>query len=200
MNNTGAGVWAAEASATRAAEASATLAVVAARVASTPMGHELARLQACSDALTNDGSWVRSNLTSHVERDEAWVWSSSLAPTPGQDRSAACRLARITTLRRGLKGRWLLFVGDSRARMVYAALLHLLNGSQPLQLGWPTHQVPYGDECTPHVPAIGGRRESFGWYNPACQLPSCVGTTPDKPSFTCKYRPLIRLVSCPICD
>ena len=66
-----------------------------------------------------------------------------------------------------LRDRWALVVGDSRVRFIYAALLKLVNGSLPSQ-GWPTHRVPDGDACTPHVPAHDGLNATHGWFDRNC--------------------------------
>ena len=57
--------------------------------------------------------------------------------------TARCSLLSPEQARRRLKGKWLLIVGDSVARFIFAALLALANGTDPA-LGWPTHRVHAG--------------------------------------------------------
>ena len=58
---------------------------------------------------------------------------------------------------------WVLFVGDSRARLAFAALLHLLPLETPSD--WPHHDL--GGVCAAHW--RNGTREGFGYYDPKCQ-------------------------------
>lgn len=113
-------------------------------------------LQECADVLTKAGVWER---LPHGNSSVSWLWRVS---PPGP----SCKLRDD---RLALTNRWVLFIGDSRLRLVYAALLSSLNRSRSLQLGWPTHRVPDGDPCTPYTPRPNGRAD-WGWYNPRCQL------------------------------
>ena len=76
-----------------------------------------------------------------------------------------CQLRGGDFVRTHLKSRWVLVVGDSVARMAYAALLALLNGTDPA-FGWPTHRVTSG-ACIEHVIVNG----SESWRQP---LPHCT--------------------------
>ena len=114
------------------------------------MAAPLADLQSCADYLTAGGHWSNTS---------EWLAHSR----------HHCALAQSHVhARTALRDRWILVVGDSRVRFIYAALLQLINGSLPYE-GWPTHRVPDGDACTPHVPAHDGIGAQHGWYNPACQ-------------------------------
>jgi len=66
-----------------------------------------------------------------------------------------------------MRDRWILVVGASVARFLYAALLALANGTDPAP-GWPTHRVLSGT-CMAHVIA-NGSQVAFGYYHPGCTL------------------------------
>lgn len=124
-----------------------------------------ARLQACANRLSSRAAWVRDSQRQHV--DDGWTWKLPLA-----DHDTTCQLSWAA-----VRSRWLVVIGDSRGRMVYSALLAMLNNTMELQLGWPTHRVGANSSCTAHVPRSarehntkrGSRGEEWGWYNPQCQ-------------------------------
>ena len=135
----------------------------------------LEAMQACVDRLSSRAQWVRDQY-------DGWTWLTDRVRLEG-GRSGAeeqtCQLVRAAE-----QSRWIVVVGDSRGRMVYAALLTMLNETkaykgEELQYGWPTHRVHSNSICTAHVPRAplldnnneshGWRREAWGWYNPQCQ-------------------------------
>ena len=69
-------------------------------------------------------------------------------------------------VRKSLVNTWVLVVGDSVARMAYAALLALFNGTDPA-FGWPTHRVSSGD-CVEHV--VTADAERFRMDVPHCTM------------------------------
>lgn len=64
-----------------------------------------------------------------------------------------------------MAGRWLLFIGDSRGRIAYAAAVARDAGETPP--GWPVHRVAAGDECEPHGWDADGN-ERWGYYSAGC--------------------------------
>ena len=60
---------------------------------------------------------------------------------------------------------WILVLGDSRARLAYAALLSMLEF--PIPGDWPHHNL--SGECLPHGINASTGREYWGYYNPSCQ-------------------------------
>ena len=123
-------------------------------------------LQRCADRLTHGGDG------DDADPAESGLRGCELVGAPAPDVPSAAGGDEARSL---LRGRWGLVVGDSRSRMVFSALLSLVNGSLPA-LGWPTHRVPNGSTCEAHVlpsqqtgafPERVGR-EYWGWYNPAC--------------------------------
>jgi hypothetical protein len=86
------------------------------------------------------------------------------------DRNNQCQLLSSSD---GFERRWVLVIGDSRGRMLFSALLTLLNKTLPAA-GWPTHRAmgPVGKDfgCTPHAPKTQNRSEYWGYYDPRCQV------------------------------
>lgn len=120
-------------------------------------------LQRCADRLTQRGHWQHDGRADPAQ-DAGWSWTHDGAA------SSKCGLLEAEEARRALAGRWVLVVGDSRARFIYAALLALLNSSSEAPpLGWPTHRVSHGT-CMAHVVAGPSRPEVFGYYAEGCQL------------------------------
>lgn len=131
-----------------------------------------AELQSCVDELATGThvGWARNVSVDGNSEDDFWAWQH-LRTNQGHAASS-CRLFRPRPQSvQALRGRWVLVVGDSRGRILYSAMLALVNSSTA-PLGWPTHRVPVDDQCLPHVPreAGGAIGESWGWFNPACQL------------------------------
>ena len=121
--------------------------------------------QECANKLMR-GHWVHDGRTpAHL--DEAWSWRTDEAYGAIAGQTAWCSLLSPEQARRRLRGKWLLVVGDSVARFIFAALLALANGTDPA-LGWPTHRVRAG-LCMAH-PVANGTSPGFGIYHPGCQL------------------------------
>ena len=123
------------------------------------------QLQRCADRLTQRGRWQHDGR-SHRSLDAGWSYGD--AAGSGE---RPCQLLDVAAARHALRGRWVLVVGDSRARFIYSALLTLLNESEPA-LGWPTHRVLHGT-CMAHVPPNRTREQpagTFGYYSRGCQL------------------------------
>lgn len=120
------------------------------------------RLQRCADRLTQRGSWRHDGVTDRSV-DAGWSFQAEGAPQ--------CPLLDAAAAREALRGRWVLVVGDSRARFIYSALLTLLNHSHSPPLGWPTHRVLSG-ACMAHVLPNSSRSQpgTFGYYATGCQL------------------------------
>ena len=125
------------------------------------------RLQRCADRLTQRGSWRHDGVTDRSV-DAGWSFQAG-------EGAPQCPLLDTAAAREALRGRWVLVVGDSRARFIYSALLTLLNHSHSPPLGWPTHRVLSGacmahvlpnSSRSQHVPAAG----TFGYYATGCQL------------------------------
>ena len=118
-------------------------------------------LQSCADQLTVEGRWSNTS---------EWI--------AGTATNSRCKLVLSQqAAHSALQDRWVLVVGDSRVRFIFAALLKLINGSLPSQ-GWPTHRVPDGDACTPHVPAADGAKATYGWHECAARWKGpCCGVT-----------------------
>ena len=124
----------------------------------------IAAVQACLDELLASGKWVgRSALNASHDRGVLHHHEPHFEATSS---SPSCALSQ----RAHLPGRWVLVVGDSKARFVYSALLSLLNGTAP-PLGWPTHRVDSG-LCMSHVLPGNtlGLPGAFGYYHPGCAL------------------------------
>ena len=84
------------------------------------------RLQRCADRLTQRGSWRHDGITDRVV-DAGWSFQAGS--------KTGCPLLNAAAAREALRGRWVLVVGDSRARFIYSALLTLSgfkNGSPPV--------------------------------------------------------------------
>eukprot|EP00966_Prymnesium_polylepis_P121573 2809702-Prymnesium_polylepis.1 len=116
---------------------------------------------ACLDRLGGSGRWMRTNASLF---GDGWDYVHA-------EREGGCRMRTGAAAREAAAGRWVLVVGDSRARFLFSALLTLLNQSLPAA-GWPTHRVvgPVGQAgCTPHAPAAAAREEYWGYYDPVCQ-------------------------------
>lgn len=129
------------------------------------VGRRLVVQQECANKLMR-GHWVHDGRTpAHL--DEAWSWRTDEADGAIAGETARCTLLSPEQARRRLKGKWLLIVGDSVARFIFAALLALANGTDPA-LGWPTHRVHAG-LCMAH-PVANGTSPGFGIYHPGCQL------------------------------
>ena len=120
------------------------------------------RLQRCADRLTQRGSWRHDGITERVV-DAGWSFQAGS--------KTGCPLLNATAAREALRGRWVLVVGDSRARFIYSALLTVLNHSHSPPLGWPTHRVLSG-ACMAHVLPNSSRSQpgTFGYYAAGCQL------------------------------
>ena len=114
---------------------------------------------ACLDELSSDGRWM---ISSSALYGDGWEYRNP-------DRNSQCQVWSTSD---GFERRWLLVIGDSRARMLYSALLTLLNHTLPA-VGWPTHRAmgPVGKDfgCTPHSPRTPNRSEYWGYYDPRCQ-------------------------------
>ena len=104
--------------------------------------------------------------------DAAWSWQVN-TKQPGRmgltgrgGRGGKCQLLTGDFVRKSLVNTWVLVVGDSVARIAYAALLALVNGTDPA-FGWPTHRVTRGG-CVEHVVANG--TESHRMAVPECTM------------------------------
>jgi hypothetical protein len=105
------------------------------------------------------GEWMHDGpIERHLEI--GWSWQAGATTRP-------CRLLPSIAAQERLRNKWVLVVGDSVARFLYAGLLTLANGSDP-GLGWPTHRVLSGT-CMARVVA-NGSQQSFGLYHPGCAL------------------------------
>lgn len=115
--------------------------------------------QLCSDQLMR-GRWARH----FSDRTQEAHWHTN------PSRADGCALLNAASSARGLRGRWLLLVGDSKGRFMFASLLALLNGTAA-PLGWPTHRVDSG-ACMAHVLPNNsqGLPPTFGYYTPGCEL------------------------------
>ena len=131
------------------------------------------QLQRCATRLTR-GRWVHAQkMPRHL--DAAWSWQVDVNATrpnqawgrrgggAGQGR---CQLLNGDLVRKSLVNTWVLVVGDSVARIAYAALLALFNGTDPA-FGWPTHRVSSGD-CVEHV--VTADAERFRMDVPHCTM------------------------------
>ena len=114
----------------------------------------------CADHLLQQGHWAHDG-SSERHLDVGWSWKTHRRDGDG------CELLTTRTGRRALRGRWVVVVGDSVARFLYAALLALANGTDPTP-GWPTHRVGAGT-CMAHVVA-NGTAQQHGYYHPGCTL------------------------------
>ena len=116
--------------------------------------------EACLDVLSSEGRWFPS--TSALFGD-GWEYRNP-------DRNNQCQLLSSSD---GFERGWFLVIGDSRGRMLFSALLTLLNKTLPAA-GWPTHRAmgPVGKDfgCTPHSPKTQNRSEYWGYYDPRCQV------------------------------
>ena len=96
------------------------------------------RHQNLLDRLAFKGTWVRSD-DSPTSAD-GWQWE--LPKDPGVPSNYE---VSTTSSIHALRGQWILVVGDSRARFLYASLISLLGGAPQgtlLPTGWPNHRIP----------------------------------------------------------
>ena len=101
------------------------------------------RHQNLLDRLAFKGTWVRSD-DSPTSAD-GWQWE--LPKDPGVTRASnySSNYSSTTSSIHALRGQWILVVGDSRARFLYASLISLLGGAPQgtlLPTGWPNHRIP----------------------------------------------------------
>ena len=113
----------------------------------------------CADDLLQQGRWTHDG-SSERHLDASWSWAAAPAYN-------GCKLLSNRAARKALRRRWVVVVGDSVARFLYAALLALANRTDPAP-GWPTHRVSEGT-CMAHVVA-NGTQLHFGYYHPGCTL------------------------------
>ena len=129
---------------TQRAVRNAMLRVEDAKMGATPASIDLQRIrssvpllnatQSCLDAFSGHGSWVGSS----------WVPSSRPLPT--------CRFDQLTTAdaRSRLRGQHIMVVGDMAARLWFAALVYLVNGTRgpdEVALGYPQHMTAPNAKC-----------------------------------------------------
>lgn len=114
-------------------------------------------LASCASNLAS-GHWLHDGQTPR-HLDEGFRWKLNGEKT--------CRLLAAQEAQHALKDSWLVVVGDSVARMIFSALLTLVNGTAPV-FGWPTHRVSNG-VCMAHA-IVNGSTIAFGYYHPGCQL------------------------------
>ena len=131
------------------------------------------QVQRCATRLTR-GRWVHAQkMPRHL--DAAWSWQvdgSKTRPNQvrwgggGAEMQGRCKLLNGDLVRKQLVNTWVLVVGDSVARIAYAALLALMNGTE-VAFGWPTHHVTSGD-CVEHVVRNG--KETYRMAVPQCTM------------------------------
>lgn len=164
------------------------------------IGRRLVIQQECANKLMR-GHWVHDGRTpAHL--DEAWSWRTDEADVAIAGETARCTLLSPEQARRRLKGKWLLIVGDSVARFIFAALLALAKWHRPCArvanapcACRPVHDPPGGQRdlsrvrhLPSRVPAAVARkllrrRAWAGWrHGLHARLPRrCVGRAPDVP-------------------
>jgi len=123
-------------------------------------------IQRCLDLFTSHGHWEH-DATTNAEllesRDELWHWSI--------DAATDCQWSDLRTgdARRLLTGQHVFFLGDLAARLLFSALIYLVNGTKaPSEVadGYPLHKARVGDHCSwnpnPRSVARGGY-DFGGW-------------------------------------
>ena len=140
----------------------------------------LRKAQACLDHLTSSGRWMHdagvADVTTLETNDAMWKWR---VPEAGE-----CRLyddLRTTeAARKLLAGHHIMIIGDLHARLHYAALVFLLNGTatpDDVAFGFPQHKGSCWNQIRLDVVAMD---LAAGTTFPSEALVTCVGTVPTR--------------------
>lgn len=87
------------------------------------------------DHLASNGSWVNHRGVQALALDDWWRWELPTVPNTVTTTEALSML----------RGQWLLVVGDSRARLVFASLMNLLGGvplGTLMPKSFPNYRMP----------------------------------------------------------